>query len=311
MENLNLEKFNPTKAELLVLADEGRKLTINGIEDKAGYDMVHSLRMELKSARVKITKTGKEAREEALAFQKKVIAYEKELIAIIEPIELDLKAKQDAVDQAIEVEKRRAKIPERQAILTPLGIIGNDELLLMDDVEFQKYVNQKTADYLADQQAQIKADQEAKEAKIKAAQDKLKAEQDALAESKRIEEAKKQAEKEAQEKALRDAELAKIKAEEDKQAAVEAERKKAEVEKQRIIYEQKQKELERLQAEEKVRADAEVKAVKEKAEQEALEKKKKYQNFLEKHSYKDDDTFKIEKNGNKIILFKKVGEITI
>ena len=64
-DELNLEKFNPTKNELLALADEARKLTINGIDDKEGYLAVHQQRMKLQKARTQITKTGKEVREEA------------------------------------------------------------------------------------------------------------------------------------------------------------------------------------------------------------------------------------------------------
>lgn len=294
MDNLNLEKFNPTKTELLALADDARKLVINGIEDKAGYELVHTKRMELKKARVEIAKTGKAVREEALAFQKKVIAYEKELIGIIEPVEADLEAKQKAIDDAKLIEERKALMPERIAKLEAIeAVYSEDDILKMDGTEFQTFLNIANHEFLTAKEARIKAEQEAKDAEIKAAQDKLKAEQDALAEAKRVEEAKKQAIKDAQEKAIRDAELAKIRAEEEKAAAVQAEK-------------------DRQAAEEKAKKEAEnARIAKEKAEQDALEKKKKYQNFLDKHGYKDDGSFKIERVGNKVVIYKKLGELTI
>jgi len=59
-------------------------LKINGVDDKAGYELVKKARLDLKEKRVLITKTGKAMREQALSFQKAVISKEKELVAIVE-----------------------------------------------------------------------------------------------------------------------------------------------------------------------------------------------------------------------------------
>ena len=99
MESLNIEKFSPKKAELIALADKSKGLVINGVDDKIGYSLVHDTRMELKRARVEIAKTGKNLRADALSFQKAVIEKEKELIAIIEPVEKDLELKQEAIEK--------------------------------------------------------------------------------------------------------------------------------------------------------------------------------------------------------------------
>lgn len=268
MENhFSLEKFNPTQAELLALAEQGRKLSINGIEDTEGYAAVHTHRMELKKARVAIAKTGKEAREEALAYQKKVIAYEKELIGIIEPIELDLKAKQDAIDAEKARIERQALLPSRIEKLKEIGIQMEEEALMDLDVEqFADFYNTKRAEWI-----------DAKEAKLREEEAAMEAEKAKLAEDQRLEETRKIAEKEAQEKALRDAEiakakaaeeaeLAKAKAEEDKQAAVKAAEEKAEAEKKALIEEQERKERERVAAEEKAKAEEEARIQKEKEE---------------------------------------------
>lgn len=339
-ENLNLEKFNPTRAELLSLADEGRKLVINGIDDAEGYAAVHTYRMKLKQSRVQIAKIGKEAREEALAYQKKVIAYEKELIGIIEPIEQDLQAKQDAIDEEKARLERIALLPSRKEKLTEIGLTVDDDFLIAMDVDaFQEFYDSKKFEYIAEREAKIKADEE-----------KLAADKNALEEAQRLDAAKKEAEKQAQEKAVRDAEIAKAKAEEDKLAAVKAEQEKAAREKQAIIDEQVQKEkaaAEEIESKKTKRLDilselglkfngseyqlgdinvhyTEIitdtdeafaikinkisEEIKRRLQQETLEKQKKYQKWLESHGYKDDGTFKIEKVDNVVVLYKKLGE---
>ena len=90
---MQLEKFNPTTAELKQKAEECSSLIIKGVDDKEGYQAVHKARMDLVRTRREINKTGKELRAEAIAFQKAVIDKEKELIGIISPVEDDLKAK--------------------------------------------------------------------------------------------------------------------------------------------------------------------------------------------------------------------------
>ena len=104
----SIEKFNPTKSELLLMADKYKNLTIKNIDDKEGYMAVYQARLELKKARVNLKKNGKAAREEALAYQKSVIALENELVGIIEPLEKDLEAKQAVIDKEIEKNKRKA-----------------------------------------------------------------------------------------------------------------------------------------------------------------------------------------------------------
>lgn len=279
---LNIEVFNPTKAELLTLAEKAKGLVINGIEDKAGYKVVHEQRMELKNTRVLITKTGKEAREKALAYQKEVIAYEKELIGIIEPLEADLQSKQDYIDEEKERLKRVSLLPERHAKLSDINIAVPDDVLLgMDDNKFQEYLNTKHAEFLAEQ---AKVQQEA--------QAKIDAENNRIAQEKAIEEARKDAEAKAKEQAIKDAELARLKAEEDNKAAVQAER-------------------DRQAKEEKDKSDRELARLeKEKAEQEKLEKEKKYQKFLKDNGYTEEtkQDFYIGKVGSVIVLYKKVGE---
>lgn len=116
MQNLNIEEFNPKKAELTVMADKYRGLTIAGIEDKEGFKRVHEAQMELRSVRVDIEKKGKALREDALSFQKQVIALEKELVGIISPVEDALKAEKEKVESEKERIRLEAETKERARV---------------------------------------------------------------------------------------------------------------------------------------------------------------------------------------------------
>lgn len=243
-----------------------------------------------------------------------MIEKEKELIALIEPMETELEARTAAIDEEKEKLKRQELLPERRARLAEIDVVVDDEfILVMDDNRFNQFLNVKISENLAEKQRKFKEEREAEEKRIAEEKEKIEAEKRKLEEEKRIEAAKKAAEKEAQEKAERDAEIAKKKAEKEKADAVEAERLKAEAEKKKIIEEQERKERERLEAEQKAKDEAEAKAKKEKEDQERLEAQKKYQAFLKKHGYSEEAKadFVIQAKDGKITLFKKIGEIQL
>jgi hypothetical protein len=89
-------------------------VSITAITNAAGYTQCHSARMALKAMRVTIEKTGKEARSDATAFSKAVIAEEARLVAIISPEETRLEKIQKEWDDAREAE-RQAKIAAEKA----------------------------------------------------------------------------------------------------------------------------------------------------------------------------------------------------
>ena len=64
--------FDAVKAEVEKLATQYADIT--AISNKAGRDQAHSAAMALKSKRVEIQRRAKEVREDAVAFQKAVIA---------------------------------------------------------------------------------------------------------------------------------------------------------------------------------------------------------------------------------------------
>jgi len=310
METLSLDKFSPKRAELVALADGFKSLTINGIDDLNGYRAVYAAKQKLKTTRGEITKQGKSFREDALRFQKDVIAIEKELVDIIEPIEKDLSAKLEVIDKEKEKQKRLGLLPDRKAKLIEIEAEATDEeLLAMDAIEFQTFCNVKYSEFLA--RKEQKAEEE--RLKLKAEQDKLKADKRKLEEENRLAEVRKQAEKDAQKKAAEDLRLAGIKAEQDKKDAVEAEQKKAEKEKADLIAKQKANEDARLakeQADKKVKEDKEKKAVE---EEEKVKKQAAFQKFLKDNDYSEEtkSEFYLLKTNKSIILYRKVSEFII
>lgn len=140
---MNIEKFDPTVAELTKIADAARAVVVTDFNDAKQIGAVSDARKGLKRARVSITKRGKELREEAIAFQKSVIEKEKELIAIIEPEETRLVGIEAEIEKAEELERIRIQLPGRRVRLgglSPKEATVTDELLLtMDARAFEAY----------------------------------------------------------------------------------------------------------------------------------------------------------------------------
>lgn len=104
-----------TEAKLRELATKHANLI--EIKDRAGRDQVHGAAMELMRARTTISKTSKEARDDAVKFSKAVVSEEARLVAIVEPEELRLKGLRDAWDAEQARAKAEAERLERERLL--------------------------------------------------------------------------------------------------------------------------------------------------------------------------------------------------
>jgi hypothetical protein len=82
-----------------------KSAAITSVVDKNGREEAHRAAMGLKNARVAVDKTGEEAREDAVAFQKAVVAEVKRLAAITADEEKRLLALRDAYDAKVAAEK--------------------------------------------------------------------------------------------------------------------------------------------------------------------------------------------------------------
>lgn len=92
-----------------------KSANIQDITNPAGRQECHSALMALKTQRVAIEKTGKEAREEATRYSKAVIAAEKSLVDIISPEEDRLASIRQKWDDRIAAEKAEQERIEREA----------------------------------------------------------------------------------------------------------------------------------------------------------------------------------------------------
>lgn len=155
-----LKKFNVVEAELSALADAGRGLTINGINDKEGLEKVKRSRIAIKNERVRIEKAGKSLRDQANAFNKAVLSKEKEYLAIITPVEDSLAAEEKKVADElarIEREKQEAvqrKIQSRIDALAKVGhVIDFSIVSSLSDEDYESRLAEATEEYTKEQQA--------------------------------------------------------------------------------------------------------------------------------------------------------------
>lgn len=320
-----IQKFDPNVAGLTSMVEASKALVIKDADDKTGYELVHKARMDLKNARVKITKIGKALREEADARRKAVFEEEKKLISIIEPEEDRLKAMQDAADLEIERRKRVASMPGREERLKSVeAAYVYDDVLSMDDNDFEYFFNTQHALFLKrkeDALAEEKARQEA-EAKAEADRKELEARnererQEAVlaAERKKMEDEKRAADEEAARKeAALQAERQKLeddkRAHEGKLAAEAAEKKRLD---DLEAAKREAAEKARVQAEEDRRREEEAKALQAAADKAARERDHKYQTWLAEHGVPDmaPNEYLIREEGEALVLYKKVSFIVL
>lgn len=263
-----LIKFRQQDAAISKMTAEYSLLTIAGVEDRKGFELVHTARMEVRNCRIAVEKLRKELKEDSLNYGRKVDAEAKRINALLEPIETHLQSQEDVVVAAKEQikreadEKRQAALQVRINALLALGTTVNP---LVVQAWTEDQFNAAVSD------AKVEAD---KRAKIEADAAELKRQQDAAeAERKRQEELAAKAERERldAERVRLDAVRKEQEAESNRLAAerrqieegIAAQRRKLELEEaQRVAAERARVETERRHAEQ---------AAREKADKEAAE----------------------------------------
>lgn len=207
-----------TAADLRALVEKHAPLKGIEVKDKATRDQLHGAGMELRTARTTVAKIAKDARDDATRFSKAVIAAEKELIAITEPLEEALLAQRDQWDEEqvrIKAEREAAERARLLAISEKIACLRN-YLTLASQCRSSERV-QALFDKLAAEEitAEVYAEFEDEAAQAKA---------ETLARIKPVLEAKRE------EEAAREAEQRRIEAE--RLAAAEAQRAAAEAQRQ-------------------------------------------------------------------------------
>jgi fused signal recognition particle receptor len=255
--NQELKKFNVTDAAIAEMKSKYMPLTINGIEDKAGYATVKEGRQFMKGLRVNVDKKRKELNEGALTFQRAINAEAKRITADLEPIEEHLLAQEKAIDderECLRVEAEQKRQEALQARIDAFAAVNKRvevaSLFNMTEEAFQEGLAAATAEYEVEQAAL----KEAEEKRLEAEKIEREAEAARAAEAEKARLAEQEAfriAKEAQDK--RQAELDEI----TRQQAEEARVLKEEREK---LERQMQHERNKKEAAQKANADAELKA---------------------------------------------------
>ncbi len=206
-----IDIFDPRKESLEKIVDLVRDITADPKKiTKDELALVSDTRKMLGKHRIKIAKAGLSARNEANAYAGKVIAYEKELIAIIEPEEKRLKGIEDSMKEHNIREVRREKLPEIRERLQSVELditITDEELLDFDPNQLDAWFNNLVALKNEQDRIALESKQELGAAKREAERKVIEEERQKLEHDKDIEKAKKETEarvkKEAKEEEVR------------------------------------------------------------------------------------------------------------
>lgn len=254
--NTGVSVFESKKAELIKLAESAQGIEVTSIDDKLALKQVSEKRKELKAARIEIEKQGKDMRDGLTKISREISAKEKELVALIEPTELELlrqekwvEAEKERIRQE-EIAREEARIQSRINALAEFGFqIDYADIKAMTDETFSKYLEAARIQY-------------EKEQAVKAEAERIRSEQE---EAERVRREEEQKRIEAERKELEELRAKQAEA----QRIIDEQNKKIEEEKQRIEAEKKAIEAARLREEEEKKRAEELRIAREKAAEEA------------------------------------------
>jgi hypothetical protein len=243
-------KYNLPNAVIAEMKQRFLVLTIQGVNDKAGYLAIQEAERKTRETRLNVEKTRKGLKEGLLAEGRIIDGEAKRLTAELEPIEAHLKNQMKSID----AEKERAKaeaqriLDERnQGRMNALIEAGKTDIRLAEVVNMSDAV---FADYL---KMAISAQAQARQAVIDAeTARKAKEEAEALEVARKAKEERDRLAAVQAENAREAARLAALKAEQDKRDA--------EFRAERESFEKQKAESERAAREERIRKEAEAKA---------------------------------------------------
>ena len=272
-----IQRYNVTDARLAELRQKNQGLTIAGLHDKAGYELVHNNRMELVKLRGTLELKRKELKADSLEYGRKVDGEAKRIQTAIEAIEAPLDAEEKRINALEQAEKDAAQKVindraerRRDALLAvdAVGAIHPLELATMPESDFQAHLTVATTEFKAKKE---KADKDAADlARLQAeeAERKLKADAEAkrVAEENAAERARLDAQKKAQDEAQAKLDADKKAIEDAKKAEADAKAKAEEIERAKVeaaakaVEEQKRKDKEAADAAAKAKAEADAEA---------------------------------------------------
>jgi len=184
MNETTIIKFNPdvAKLEAMVAVTKELIVTEKDFENTDIMVVVKENRLILKSARVEITKTGKSFRENAIAYQKRVIEEEKKLVAIIEGEEDRLEKIEDNAKDYFLRKERYELLPDRMnrliliSNINEIGMLTEEQVLGMDSINFENVINNLTSASLQIDKNNLDKEKIEADLKIKEQEDRLRKE---------------------------------------------------------------------------------------------------------------------------------------
>jgi len=185
--NQALLRENLTEKVLANLEKRAIGLTVDGVDDKAGFALVRGTRLEAKGLRTRTVKVCKSGREDAVKVQKQWIAAEKKITDRLDAVMNPLQAEEDRINRIVENERREReeatfkRVTDRVAAFASVGIT-------MDFIDARDMGDEEYADTLAS--ATFFYEGEQAEAKIETERlDAVRIEEERLAQIKADEEA--------------------------------------------------------------------------------------------------------------------------
>lgn len=167
--------YGVKKTELADMVKRDLALTVNGIDDKAGYEVANKRRLDYVRLRNRLDKRRKELNAEAREHIRRVNEAEEELQSIISPAEQHVTKLVDGIDAAkakIEQDKRDAVFNARDQQLRHAGVIL--ERIVIESLTDQQ-IDQKIADAI--EFAKLRKEESERQAAAEAERQKLMAEE--------------------------------------------------------------------------------------------------------------------------------------
>ena len=107
-----LQKYNVTDAAIAKLNADYMALAVKGVDDKAGYEVVKTARIDIKKRRVEVEKTRVQLKAESLEYGRRVDGEAKRITALLEPIETHLIGQEKIVED--EKERLKAEVEAKE-----------------------------------------------------------------------------------------------------------------------------------------------------------------------------------------------------
>jgi len=245
-DNLSERHFEIDRDELIKRVEYTKELTVNGVDDKEGFEAVVTARKDHKQLRIAVEKRRKKLKAGALEYGKKVDSIAAEIKGIIEPEELRLKALEDGIKAEIQRAKDDITNSRMQQLAEVQSEMNRDYVSVLSDEQFTKVLEEQTAKFdkkrereRAEEAERVEREKEEQE-RIRKEDERLEAERKEIEEKRQRQEAEQAEERKREEQRLAD-ERAKLKADreefEEQQRIQREERERVEAEKQRLIDE--------------------------------------------------------------------------